>query len=258
MIRTAALRVAILLIALAVAYTGCSRDSATAPSSLPQIVQGTVALEVFQLAVVNFRVDRAGSLSSRVDWNNSANDIDTALVRGHCTVAQILAEVAGCNEAAAIATDDSFNKPSVLSPSVQPGDHTLVIFNFGPAADTSTYRLEGSVSGATSPTSSARRTDTFAFTLPAGSPSVVVGPIRAGNGPLEVALDFSGNFIILACVGMPGGGCRPMGGRPTTTTFTIPSDFPAGTIQASVYFNPVAVQPSGNANGTVTFTYNPF
>jgi len=40
-------------------------------------------------------------------------------------------------------------------------------------------------------------------------------------------------------------------------TFNIPSDFPAGPIQASVYFNPSAAQPSGNASGTVTFTYNP-
>jgi hypothetical protein len=111
---------------------------------------------------------------------------------------------------------------------------------------------------APSPTPSpARRTDTFAFTLPAGSPSVVVGPVRAGNGPLEVALNFSGNFIILACVGTPAA-CKPMGGRPTTTTFNIPSDVPAGPIQAIVYFNPNAVQPSGNASGTVSFTYNPF
>jgi hypothetical protein len=178
-------------------------------------------------------------------------------VRGRCTVEQVVAEAAGCNEAAEVATDDSLNKPSVLSPSVQAGDHTLVIFNFGPGADTSTYRLEGSVSGATSPTTSpARRTDTFSFSLPAGSPSVPVGPIRAGNGPLDVALNFSGNFIILACVGTPAA-CKPMGGRPTTTTFNIPSDLPAGAIQASIYFNPNVVQPAGNASGTVTFTYNP-
>jgi hypothetical protein len=103
----------------------------------------------------------------------------------------------------------------------------------------------------------ARRTDTLSFTLPAGSSSVVVlGPILAGTGPLEVALNFSGSFVILACVGTPAA-CQPMGGRPSTRTFNIPSDFPAGAIQARVYFNPNAAQPSGNASGTVSFTYNP-
>jgi len=215
-------------------------------------------LGVFQLAVVNFSVDRAGTLSSRVDWNNANNDIDTALVRGRCTAAQVVAEAPGCNEAAAIATDDSLSKPSLLSPSAQPGDHTLIIFNFGPGADTSSYRLEGNVSGATSPTTStARRTDTFAFTLRSGSQNgVVVGSVRAANGPVEVTLGFAGNFVILACVGTSSS-CIPMGGRPTTTTFNIPSSFPAGTIQASVYFNSSAQQPPGDASGTVSFTYNP-
>ena len=37
----------------------------------------------------------------------------------------------------------------------------------------------------------------------------------------------------------------------------IPADFPAGPIQATVYFNPNFPQASGNATGTVTFSYNP-
>ena len=222
------------------------------------------SLEVFQVAVLSFSVDRAGTLSIRVDWNNANNDIDTALLRGRCTVDQVVAEASGCNEAAVIAIDDSLDKPSGLSPSVQAGDHTLVMFNWGPGADTSSYRLDGFVSGATSPTTativrmppSGRRTDTFAFTLPAGSLGVVLGPVRAGNGPLEVALNFSGDFIILACVGTQSR-CIPMGGRPQTHTFNIPPDFPAGAIQATVYFNTNFPQPPGNASGTVSFTYVP-
>ena len=249
-------------------YSGCGGGSdrpsgggatnPTAPSNAPSIVQGTVALEVFQLAVLNFSVNGAGTIFSRVDWNTANNDIDTALVRGRCTVTQVLAEAPGCTETAAIATDDTLNKPSVLSAVAQPGDHTLLIFNFGPGADTTSYRLEGSVSGATSPmTSPVRRTETFAFTLRGGSQnSVVVGPVRAGNGPVEVVLSFSGNFIILACVGTPSS-CMPMGGRPTTSAFNIPTSFPAGAIQASVYFNPSLQQPTGDASGTVSFTYNP-
>jgi hypothetical protein len=101
----------------------------------------------------------------------------------------------------------------------------------------------------------ARRTDTFPFIL-TSTAAVVVGPIQAANGPLQVDLNFSGNFIILACVGTTSA-CVPMGGRPQRHTFNIPNDFPAGLIQARVYFNPSATQPGGNAAGTVAFTYNP-
>ena len=69
--RTSKLQVASLLTAVAVAYAGCGSDSATAPSNVPQVTQGTVALGVFQLAVVNFVVDRAGALTSRVDWGST-------------------------------------------------------------------------------------------------------------------------------------------------------------------------------------------
>lgn len=101
-----------------------------------------------------------------------------------------------------------------------------------------------------------QRINTFAFTLPAGSQgSVVVGPVHAGDGPLEVTLNFSGDFIILACVGTQSA-CIPMGGSPMTTSFNIPSDFPAGAIQARVYFNNNFTQPPGDASGTVSFVYN--
>jgi hypothetical protein len=86
--------------------------------------------------------------------------------------------------------------------------------------------------------------------------SVVAGSVRAANGPLEVRLDFSGNYVILAYVGTTSS-CIPMGGRPQTRTFSIPEQFPAGTIQARVYFNTNFTQPPGDARGTVTLTYNP-
>lgn len=261
----------------AVTCAGCGGKDATAPtapSTVPSVIQGSVGLSPLQFAVVSFRVDRAGTLSSQVDWATANNDIDTALVRGRCTADQILTEAPGCNEAAAIVTDESLAKPSVFSPSVEGGDHTLIILNWGPGVDTATYRLQGNVSGGTVPSTSPvaptpaptpapspapgpRRTDTFGFTLPAGSQaSVTVGSVRAANGPLEVRLDFSGNYIILACVGTASS-CLPMGGRPQTRTFSIPGDFPAGTIQAKVYFNTNFPQPSGAASGTVTFIYTP-
>ena len=236
--------------------TAAPSPTSSPSASVPSTLQGTIQIGVFQLAVVNFTVDRAGMVSTRVDWGNVANDLDTALVRSRCTPAQVIAQSTGCNEAASLADDDSGNRPSMLSASAQPGEHTLAIFNWGPAPDTATYRVEGFVSGANAPApASLRRTEAFPFTLTAGSrASIVVGTVQAGNGPLEVALDFSGAYTILACIG-PSSACVPMGGRPTTRTFTVPSEFPAGPIQASVYFNPNSAQPPGNATGTLTMTY---
>lgn len=101
----------------------------------------------------------------------------------------------------------------------------------------------------------ARRTDTFPFTL-SGNAASIMGPIQAANGRVQVDLNFSGSFIILACAGTSAR-CTPFGGRPATYQFNIPEDFPAGPIQASVYFNTNFAQPPGSANGTVAFTYNP-
>ena len=124
--------------------------------------------------------------------------------------------------------------------------------------DTSQLRVFDQIAGRGIGVDCARRTDTFSFTLLAGSTaSFVAGPIRATTGPVVVDLNFTGNFVILACFGATGGSCQVMGGRPTTRTFNIPSDAPAGLIQAQVYFNPSAAQPSGNANGILSFTYNP-
>jgi hypothetical protein len=101
----------------------------------------------------------------------------------------------------------------------------------------------------------ARRTDTFAFILSSTAQSIM-GPIQAANGPLQVDLNFTGSFTILACVGTSAR-CTVIGGRPTTRTFNIPNDFPAGPIQAGVYFNTNSPQPPGSASGTFAFTYNP-
>jgi hypothetical protein len=119
--------------------------------------------------------------------------------------------------------------------------------------DSSQQRVFDQIGGRGIAFDCARRTDTFAFTLPGPN---VMGPIRAANGLLQVDLNFSGNFIILACVGTTSA-CLPMGGRPQTRTFRIPDNFPAGPIQATVAFNTNFPQPPGSASGTVAFTYNP-
>jgi hypothetical protein len=122
--------------------------------------------------------------------------------------------------------------------------------------DSSQQKVFDQIAGRGIAVDCARRTDTFAFLLSSTSPSVM-GPIRAANGALQVDLNFTGNFTILACVGATGGACVVMGGRPQTRTFNIPGDFPAGPIQANVYFNTNFPQPAGSASGTVAFTYNP-
>jgi hypothetical protein len=111
------------------------------------------------------------------------------------------------------------------------------------------------------PCSPGRATTVFDFSLPArSSEGMGVGPVRAGDGPLSVTLDFPGDFTILVCVGSVGGGCWPMGGHlqghPMTGTFDIPADLPAGLIAGDVYFNTAYPQPPGDAKGTVRFEYN--
>ncbi len=260
------------LAAIATLCAQCGGRSAgpTAPSNAPSVVQGSAQLSPFQFALINFRVDSGGTLTARIDWGNANNDIDTALLRGRCSVSQILSGASGCTETATIASDESFAKPSALSTTVQAGDHTLVVFNFGPGSDTAGYRLEGQISGGTAPAYSPvvplsagptlptgpRRTETFPFTLPAGGQAIVVGSVSAADGPLDVKLDFVGDHIVLACVG-PSTGCRVMGGRPSSRTFVIPDELPAGRVEAKVYFNPTRQQPPGDVRGTVSLTYNP-
>ena len=103
-------------------------------------------------------------------------------------------------------------------------------------------------------------TETFAFTLPASYQySLAVGPVLAGSGSLTVTLDYAGSFTILACIGagtsVSPKSCISMwkGSR----TFDIPSDFPVGAIGALVWFHQERTQPSGDARGTVSFTYIP-
>ena len=261
---------ALAAIATLCAQCGGSSAGPTALSNAPSVVQGSAQLSPFQFALINFRVDSGGTLTARIDWGNANNDFDTALLRGRCSVNQILSEAPGCTETATIASDESFAKPSALSTAVQAGDYTLIVFNFGPGSDTAGYRLEGQISGGTAPAFSPvvplptaptlptgpRRTETFPFTLPAGGQTIVVGSVSAADGPVDVKLDFVGDHIVLACIG-PSTGCRVMGGRPSTRTFVIPGELPAGRIDAKVYFNPTRQQPPGDVRGTVSLTYNP-
>ena len=65
-----------------------------------------------------------------------------AILAEDCTMEEIESEARGCTVADAISFDTSTTaKPSTLSGFVQPGTHTLVIFNFGPGAEDCSYRI---------------------------------------------------------------------------------------------------------------------
>lgn len=142
MTRIRSLASILLVVGAVVGLTGCDGDSGMAPSSMPQVVEGTVDLEPFTFDVVNVQVERDGTFSSTVNWNDANNDINTGLAPGTCTVVQILTDAAGCGEEAVVAGDESLDKPSVFTAQVTAGAHTVALFNDGPGADTLTYRFE--------------------------------------------------------------------------------------------------------------------
>ena len=144
MTRIRSLASILLVVGAVVGLTGCDGDSGMAPSSMPQVVEGTVDLEPSTFDVVHVQVERDGTFSSTVNWNDANNDINTVLVTGTCTVVQILTDAAGCGEETApfVADDESLDKPSVLTAQVTAGAHTVGLFNEGPGADTLTYRFE--------------------------------------------------------------------------------------------------------------------
>jgi hypothetical protein len=125
----------------------------------------------------------------------------------------------------------------------------VTVFNPPPAGGTS----NAASFSVLNPRSDGRKTVVFAFRLPAGHVgSIEAGGVSVGTGPVDITLDFSGDYVILACVGQ-GIACSPTGGRPGTTTI----NFSAGYVRARVYFNANYSQPPGDAVGTVTFTFNP-
>ena len=131
-----------LVVAYAVAgLTGC--DGGTGPSAMPQVEQGSHFLPATSLTAVFFKIERQGTLTSVVSWNNFFNDIDSGLLRGTCTPDQVQADVAGCRvEEDTLGFDGTTRNPSRFDAPVTPGVHTLLLYNFGIRADRAFYRLE--------------------------------------------------------------------------------------------------------------------
>ncbi len=125
-----------------VGLAGCDGDSGMSPSPMPQVIEGSIDLPPQFFDAFSFQINRDGTFSSNVNWGDVGNDINTALVRGLCTADQVIAEADGCREEDALDSDDSLDKPSVLTAQVTAGTHTVVMFNLGPGADTLIYRFE--------------------------------------------------------------------------------------------------------------------
>ena len=121
---------------------GCG-GSSTSPSSQPQIIQGSVSTDTgLGIKVVHFSTTKAGTLSSSLNWNNTSNIFDTYLIKGTCSVGQLLLEGPGCEHTDAIAEDISDNKPAVFTSAVSVGAYSFVMAYLGIANDTATYRIE--------------------------------------------------------------------------------------------------------------------
>lgn len=185
-------------VATLVSAVACGRDAPPTPFSpspltsfIPtpslmeesSLIRGSVALSALHFGVVSFRVDRPGDLSSRVDWASPSNDIDTALLRGRCTVALILAESADCDERALMVSEESLDKPSVFSLPLDAGEYTLVILNVGPGTETVAYGLEGYVSEATPPATSPVEPSPAPSPTPTPAPSPTPAPTPAARCP---------------------------------------------------------------------------
>jgi hypothetical protein len=139
--------VGLALAALAVAFVGCG---GTDPSPIKtEIGSGSVALTDpatarnatdghvtadFGLAAVT--INAAGTLEVTVDWGSSSNNVDVGIVKGTCTLEQMLAHQ--CADPYVSSTTS--HRPETLRTTISPGSYTLVVVNFGPGAETVSYK----------------------------------------------------------------------------------------------------------------------
>ncbi len=138
---TAAVMVA--CVALGLAGCGGSSSSPSSPSAQPQLIEGTISLLAGGIDVVNFTATRAGTLSASVNWTSAENDVDIFLVKANCSLANLVAEAAGCAESDTVASDERLVMPAVFSIAVTTGPYTLILSNFfSSASESATYRLE--------------------------------------------------------------------------------------------------------------------
>jgi hypothetical protein len=139
--RLLAVTVAVMVACVALGLAGCG-GSPSSPSAQPQLIQGTISLLAGGGDVVNFTATRAGTLSASVNWTSAENDVDIFLVKANCSVANLVAESAGCAESDTVASDERLVMPAIFSTAVTTGPYTLILSNFSSASESATYRLE--------------------------------------------------------------------------------------------------------------------
>ena len=132
---------AVMVTCVALGLAGCG-GSSSSPSAQPQLIEGTISLLAGGIDVVNFTATRAGTLSASVNWTSAENDVDIFLVKANCSVANLVAESAGCAESDTVASDERLVMPAVFSTAVTTGPYTLILSNFSSASESATYRLE--------------------------------------------------------------------------------------------------------------------
>ena len=132
---------AVMVACVALGLAGCG-GSSSSPSAQPQLIEGTISLLAGGVDVVNFTATRAGTLSASVNWTSAENDVDIFLVKANCSLANLVAESAGCAESDTVASDERLVMPAVFSTTVTTGSYTLILTNFTSASESATYRLE--------------------------------------------------------------------------------------------------------------------
>ena len=94
---------AVMVACVALGLAGCG-GSPSSPSVQPQLIEGTISLLAGGTDVVNFTATRAGTLSASVNWTSAESDVDIFLVKANCSVANLVAESAGCAESDTVAS----------------------------------------------------------------------------------------------------------------------------------------------------------
>jgi hypothetical protein len=116
--------------------------STAVPTSTPApvttvLLQGAYAgLPAEQLLVVPpFATNAAGKLEIVLDWTFATNDLDIALARGDCYTTEAACDIIDAAESLTA-------KPErLVIPALPAGTYTLLIANYGPAAESLSFQI---------------------------------------------------------------------------------------------------------------------
>jgi hypothetical protein len=135
-----------LAIALAALLPGCGSDTVTTPPAPPTppppvttvIGEGSYnGLEPEGAAVASFPTNQAGDLEIVLDWTLAENDLDALLMRGECTLEQLIA--LQCD---VVAIADGADKPERFGiPNAPAGTYTFYVINLGATTESFSFQI---------------------------------------------------------------------------------------------------------------------